>query len=68
MAWSWRYEDARGRAVDVEEPAGELFASQGDAETWLGEHWRELRESGAAQVVLLNGEQPKYTMSLADPD
>ena len=43
-----------------------LFPSRGDAESWLGEHWRTLRESGAERVVLLNEGVAKYTMSLND--
>lgn len=51
MSWTWRYEDPKGNAVD--KPRADTFSSQSDAESWLGEHWRELREGGVGQVVLL---------------
>lgn len=66
MAWSWRFENDEGEAVEVDEPVSELFPSRGDAESWLGENWREIRDAGVAQVTLLGGEEIHYTMSLAD--
>ena len=39
MPWSWRYEDVDGQPVDG--PA-ETFSSQADAESWIGQNWREL--------------------------
>lgn len=70
MAWTWRYETADGSTVDSREtPAVELFPSQADAETWLGESWRELLDSGVAQVSLLEGERQVYgPMSLEPAD
>ncbi|GAA3736149.1 hypothetical protein [Salinactinospora qingdaonensis] len=67
MAWSWRYETAAGTVVESganESLPAELFSSRGDAESWLGETWRELREAGAEQVTLLEGDRTVYTMSL----
>lgn len=66
MAWSWRYETADGRVLDDETLAlpSELFPSRGDAESWLGESWRELLEAGTDQVTLLEDERVVYTMSL----
>lgn len=52
MSWTWRYEDLKGKAVD--RPKSEGFPSQSDAESWLGEHWRELLDQGVHQVVLLD--------------
>jgi hypothetical protein len=66
MAWAWRLEDSAGAVV---QPAGELptFSSQSDAESWLGEVWRELVESGAAQATLLDDGRLVYgPMSLVD--
>lgn len=62
MIWSWRYEDAAGAVVA---PAGsapeqEPFPSQADAESWVGEFWRELLEAGVAQVTLLQGDREVY--------
>jgi len=50
-AWTWRYEDAEGRAV-AHAPA-QQFPSQSDAESWLGEEWRTLLEAGVDNVFLL---------------
>lgn len=65
MPWTWRYEDAEG------EPAAgpaEVFASQSDAESWLGQAWRELADTGVAKVVLLEDDRVEYDMSLLPPD
>lgn len=64
MAWSWRYETADATALTDESLPGELFTSRGDAESWLGENWRELAQGGAEQVTLLEDERAVYTMSL----
>ena len=55
MAWIWRYEDADGQALDGLEP--EAFTSRGDAESWIGEAWRDLAEDGVHQVTLLDGDR-----------
>ncbi|MBB4930801.1 hypothetical protein F4561_001621 [Lipingzhangella halophila] len=68
MAWSWRYETAEGRVLDDEALPGELFSSRGDAESWLGESWRDLVEAGADQVTLLEDDRVVYTMSLHEDD
>ena len=52
MAWTWRLEDNTGAELD--EPVVPQHANQADAESWLGEHWRELGEAGVAQVTLLD--------------
>jgi len=67
MAWTWRYEAADGTTVvPPSAPAGEAFPSQSDAESWLGETWRELLEAGVAQVSLLEDDREVYgPMSLA---
>ncbi|GLW62993.1 hypothetical protein Arub01_12370 [Actinomadura rubrobrunea] len=66
MAWSWRLEKADGRELGRSE---ETFTTQADAETWLGETWRGLREEGVDQVTLLDGESVVYgPMSLHDPE
>jgi hypothetical protein len=63
--WTWRLETADGSpAPDVPVPAQQ---SQSDAESWLGEHWRRLRDSGVAAVVLLDGDREIYgPMPLSD--
>lgn len=67
MSWTWRYEDASGATVAPEgAPSGGDFPSQGDAESWIGETWRELLDAGVAQVTLLEGDRVVYgPMSLA---
>ncbi|WP_433325654.1 hypothetical protein [Spirillospora sp. CA-294931] len=61
MAWSWRLEKADGQVVGMAE---ESFTTQADAETWLGENWRSLREDGIDKVTLLEGDEVVYDMSL----
>ncbi|MFH8793012.1 hypothetical protein [Streptomyces sp. NPDC017941] len=58
-AWTWRFEKADGTEV---QPAvqPEEFTTQGDAETWLGEHWKELAEGGADQVSLFEDDKEIY--------
>lgn len=58
MAWTWRYEAADGGPAEVPPPPG--FPSQGDAETFLGETWRELAAAGVAQVSLFEGDRKVY--------
>ena len=59
-SWKWRYESADGSTVDIATlPAGE-FPSQADAETWIGETWRDLLASGVEQVCLLDGSRQVY--------
>jgi len=59
--WWWRLEDASGAAVEVTgELAGVRFASQGDAESWVGEIWADLAEAGVDQVTLVEHERVVY--------
>ncbi|MCK9877789.1 hypothetical protein MXD61_25635 [Frankia sp. AgPm24] len=61
MTWTWRYEGDDGATATVGGAAGsESFTSQGDAETWLGETWRELFEAGVIQVTLLDAGRRIY--------
>jgi hypothetical protein len=48
--------------VAVADPAS--FSTQGDAETWLGEHWRSMASAGVTAVTLVDGTKPLYDMSL----
>ena len=60
-AWWWRLLDATGREVpDVREGGPPRFTSQGDAESWVGECWRELLDDGVESVVLLEGDREVY--------
>ena len=62
MNWTWQIEDAEGKTIGMQETE---FGNQGDAESWLGEEWRRLAESGAAVAVLLCDGAEEYRMSLA---
>ena len=60
--WHWQYDDASGTQV---EPAsypegGPYFPSQSDAESWVGEVWRELADEGVAAVTLLEESRVVY--------
>ena len=66
MAWSWQYTDVNTRPV---EGPDESFSNQGDAESWLGQNWRELAAKGVAGVSLVvqgaDGKpEVEYAMSL----
>lgn len=59
--WSWRLENAAGGEVAVsDEYAGQRFASQADAESWVGEIWADLAAEGVDQVTLLEHERVVY--------
>src|ERR1700761_1910255 len=60
MAWTWRYENTDGATVSWADLPEAIFASQGDAESWLGENWRGLVEAGVDQVFLLEDERTEY--------
>jgi len=61
MTWWWRLEDASGQEVAVSsEHADQRFPSQGDAESWVGEAWRELAEEGVVGVTLMDNERVVY--------
>ncbi len=59
MPWTWRYEKADGRPVNANLHEA-VFASQGDAENWLGENWRALLAVGVDQVTLLEDSRTEY--------
>jgi hypothetical protein len=60
MNWTWQLESADGAVVVVRELAKETFSSQGDAESWLGEHWPGLLKAGVDQVSLLEDGRIEY--------
>lgn len=60
MPWTWRYEKADGALVNGAGLQDAIFASQGDAESWLGENWRALLEAGVDQVTLLDDDRKEY--------
>lgn len=69
MSWSWRCEKADGSPATGRSIPKDEFGSQSDAETWLGERWRDLLEVGVDQVVLFSGDKLVYgPMSLHPED
>jgi hypothetical protein len=62
LTWTWQLEDPTGAPVDPAELGVEVpvLDNQGDAESWLGEHWRDLLERGVATVSLFDGETKVY--------
>jgi hypothetical protein len=62
MTWHWRLEDPSGATVDPASVGVEPTETdnQGDAESWLGENWRELLARGVATVTLFDGENEVY--------
>ncbi len=61
MAWSWRYEDPDGgEANPPDAPVVDAFPTQSDAESWLGENWRELLDAGVAAVTLFEDSREVY--------
>ncbi|HEY0716868.1 MAG TPA: hypothetical protein VGD68_04570 [Streptosporangiaceae bacterium] len=60
MPWTWRYEKTDGAVVSSEDLTELTFASQGDAESWLGENYHGLLEAGVDQVTLLDDDRKEY--------
>jgi hypothetical protein len=62
MSWTWRFEPDNDEAEH-----GGPFSSQSDAESWLGESWRKLADTGIAGVTLLHdGERVYGPMPLSE--
>jgi hypothetical protein len=65
VSWIWRLEDAQGAVVTG--PESPTHPNQSDAESWIGEQWRELRDAGVSQATLLDGAKVIYgPMSLSE--
>ncbi|PZS35385.1 MAG: hypothetical protein DLM58_04005 [Pseudonocardiales bacterium] len=58
MTWTWRLESVDGS--ELSDPASPAHSNQSDAESWLGEHWRELAAVGVIQVTLLEADKQVY--------
>jgi hypothetical protein len=63
-SWRWRFEDGSGAEVSPQDgsTAAEApgFPSQSDAESWLGEVWRDLLDDGVDQVSLFEADRQVY--------
>jgi hypothetical protein len=68
MPWTWRYEKADGAVVNGVGQQEAIFASQGDAESWLGENWRELLDGGVEQVSLFDDARKEYGPMSLQPE
>ena len=62
MNWTWRYELSDGTEVSTlpEIAIVDGFPSQADAESWIGEMWRELLAAGITAVSLREGDRIVY--------
>ena len=59
--WWWHLETAAGEEVTVEgDLAGQRFASQADAESWVGETWSDLAAEGVDAVTLFEHDRRVY--------
>ncbi|MBB5933403.1 hypothetical protein [Streptomyces zagrosensis] len=59
MAWTWRFEKADGtQTASPVEP--DDFPTQGDAESWIGEVWKDLLDGGVDQVFLFEDDTKIY--------
>ena len=58
--WWWRLEDASGDVVQAPGHDDQRFASQADAESWVGEIWAELAEAGVDAVTLFEHDRQVY--------
>ena len=70
MGWTWRYERTDGTTVDPvpEAATTDPFPSQSEAESWVGECWRDLLDAVVDAVSLLEGDRVVYgPMSLHPP-
>ena len=60
MAWLWRLETSSGSTPDGQPELTQAFPTQADAETWIGETWRDLLDGGVDQVTLLEDDRVAY--------
>jgi hypothetical protein len=68
MTWTWQFENDDGAPLSGSGLPQETFGSQGDAESWLGEHWRALLDAGVSQVRLLEDGRAEYGPMSLRPD
>lgn len=68
MTFTWTYQTADGDPVPGQ-PGSQGFPTQADAETWIGETWRELLDGGVDAVLLREDDHVVYgPMSLHPAD
>ena len=59
VPWWWQLLDADGAVVEPADGRQE-FPTRGDAESWIGEFWGDLAETGVAAVTLFEGDREVY--------
>jgi hypothetical protein len=60
MTWTWQLEKEDGTIIVAKDLVKESWTSQGDAESWLGEHWPNLLKAGVDQVTLTEDGRVEY--------
>lgn len=60
MAWTWDLGSTADSSDEIASQPTAGFPNQAEAETWIGEVWRDLLESGISEVVLLEDERRVY--------
>ena len=58
--FTWRFEGTDGSTLERADLPTPSFPSQADAESWVGESWRELLAAGVEQVSLLRDGEVVY--------
>jgi hypothetical protein len=58
--FTWRYEGPDGSPLSSPDLPASTFPSQADAESWVGETWRDLLAQGVEQVSLLRDDDVVY--------
>jgi len=65
VPWWWQLLDADGKVVEPADGRQE-FPTRSDAESWVGEFWADLAETGVAADTLFEGDREVYgPMSLS---
>jgi hypothetical protein len=59
VPWWWQLLDADGRVIEPDDGRQE-FPTRADAESWVGEFWPDLAETGVAAVTLFEGDREVY--------
>lgn len=60
--FTWTVQDSAGTDLRTTEP----FATQAEAESWMGTEWASLRSEGGEYVVLRSDDEVVYRMGLSE--
>ncbi len=58
--WTWLFLDAHGEPVEGDAVPAAGFPTQSDAESYLGDSWRELLDAGIEAVTLRENDTVVY--------